>query len=168
MKTIKIIVDGKEIEATISEQDAKELTAEKPWPQEGDEYWIVNDAGVVVDSHYIDSWIDSQRISMGNMFRSREDALNYLRARKLTVAVNRRRRELNGDWRPDWNNRFNRKHYLMFDNQSHCFDWLYSSSDISSPAFGYFQKSSDVLTVAKEFEDELIWYFTEYLPSLEG
>ena len=175
MKTITINIDGKEIEATISEQDAaeltiseqdaKELTAEKPWPQVGDRYWsVASDVGLNYQT-YEEDYVDQQLAEMGNMFCTKEEAKAEVRARKLIVAVNKRRKELNGDWVPVFSELSQFKYMITFRHGIQKFEVATVATTNTATPFGYFKNKDDLKTVIGEFKDDLTWYFTEYANS---
>lgn len=86
------------------------------------------------------------------------------RATALIAAVAKRRKELNGEWKPDWS--YGDKKYFI----EYCKDYkLYVNhflSICSGSPFGYFKSSCRAVAIIDEYEEELIWYFTEYLPSI--
>ena len=159
MKVIKINIDGKEIEATITAEDAKRIT---DWPQIGDEVWVVLLDGDIERATFDGNAITRGAIAIGNMFRTREDAEKEVRARKLIAAIRKRRKELNGDWVPDWPDYDDAKHiiYMVPGEVEPGVTCAWRAN--CAPVFGYFKREEDAFAVIDEFKDELIWYFTEY------
>ena len=164
MKEITLNIDGKEIKATISEKEIEKLT-EKEWPQEGDNFWWVSDESQVMHSFDFDPYDFRHKacMLMGNIYRTQQEAENALRARKLITAIAKRRKELNGDWVPDWEDN-GAKQQIVFWEGEISIDTAYSSI-IASP-FGVYKTKTSAQTIIDEFRDELEWYFTEYTVSV--
>lgn len=165
MKNITINIDGKEIKAQVSEEDIKKLTQEPEWPQDGDEYWYISTLTGPKASEGM--WEDHSfyhgLLEVGNCYRTEQEAKDALRAQKLIAAVAKRRKELNGEWKPNWS-RGDKKYFIEYRKE-----YLYVNHFLSicsvSP-FGYFKSSCRAVAIIDEYEDELLWYFTEYLPSI--
>lgn len=163
MKEITLNIDGKEIKATVSEEEIEKLT-KKEWPQRGDKYWYLYDFGIKPFSGtYADDNADRARREVGNMYRTKQEALDAIRAQKLIAAIAKRRKELNGDWVLDWNGP-ERAYFIYFCRSGLTHNW-YMDANYASP-FGYFKSIEIAHTIIEEFRDELTWYFTEYTVSV--
>lgn len=163
MKEITIKHDGKEIKAQVSEEELKKLMQEPEWPQMADKYWFVSDWFGPEWVYMVNDSVNKNRIALGNFYRTKEEAENALRAQKLIAAVAKRRKELNGDWKLDWENADDKYFICFYNGNLHPF--IYISSDHGSP-FGTFKNIESAQTIIAEFQDELTWYFTEYQPSI--
>lgn len=68
----------KELEQTIKECQEKleELKKEQElWPQDGDEYWYINDYGDAARGYWISvSCCNLDKFNIGNIFKTKEDA----------------------------------------------------------------------------------------------
>lgn len=112
-----------------------------------------------------DEYPAKENSSIGNYFKSDEDAEMVVRAMQIEHSIRIRRIELNDGWEPDWDDISEDKYYIGF-----AYGYIYSNKiddfNINScPVFGYY-KSYNVLTKIKnEFKDDLEWYFTEYYPN---
>ena len=157
MKEIILNIDGKEIKATVSEEELEKLTKkeEKEWPQRGDKYWYLYEHGI--------KDVDRARREVGNMYRTKQEAENAIRAQKLIAAIAKRRKELNGDWKPNWEDSWAKQQIVFWEGEISV-DTVYSSI-IASP-FGVYKTVTSAVTIIDEFEDELTWYFTEYTVSV--
>lgn len=51
-----------------------EVQQEQEFPQDGDEYWYIDDEGGVWSTVYDNHYIDRYRQSIGNIFRTKEEA----------------------------------------------------------------------------------------------
>ena len=154
MKEITLNIDGKEIKATVSEEEIEKLTRkeEKEWPQLGDTYWWVSGAGMPRPYNFVNDSSDRLLMSIGNFYRSEQEAKNAIRARKLIAAVARRRKELNGDWKPDWEDNEGKQQIVLWEGEI-SIDTAYSSI-IASP-FGVYKTKTSAQTIIDEFRDEL-------------
>ena len=155
MKEITINIDGKEIKAMVSKEELEKLTRkeEKEWPQEGEPYWWVSGAGMPRPYNFYNDSSDRLLMSIGNFYRSEQEALDAIRAQKLIAAVARRRKELNGDWKPvDYEG-----DYISFNS---------AYLNVTGTPFGIYKDSECVRTIIEEFKDDLLWFFTEYVVSV--
>lgn len=100
-------------------------------PKEGEKYWfiITCDNQVAWRYFYGDDEYDITRVTMGNCYRTEEDAEKHKRAkitkRKLQELADR----LNGDEKIDWRNQDQDKYSIYFnysENKLHCAFWSYS------------------------------------------
>lgn len=77
---------------------------QKPWPQNGDEYYVITDDGIVSDpfifGHYEH---DIGAKLMGNFFRTAEEAERERDRRILIADMKRYRDKVTGGWRPEKN-----------------------------------------------------------------
>lgn len=67
-------------------EDVKsEPVVDKPWPQDDDEYWLLHSSGCIVSSMWNADQYDFDRLSRGNVFRTKEEAE---KADQLCLAMN--------------------------------------------------------------------------------
>lgn len=171
MKKVKLIVDGKELEVEISEQELKKLE-EKAEPKKtgyervscDTDYFIVGTDGqiwVECEQHFAD---DREQYDLANYYSSEIVAENNARADKLMrqlrrFAVEHRETEL------DWLDGDQDKFFIYYDK-----DDKYMDFDVNTyhRIFGciYFNSAETVKLAIDTFHDELVWYFTEYEDSL--
>ena len=170
MKTAKLIIDGKEIEIQINEEQLKQLCPQKKKTgyerAEFDKYyWRVNDDGFPSFSitegkgHH-----DIVLYDTANYYSDKTVAENNARADKLMrqlrrFAVEHREKEL------DWGNKNQRKWYIAYNyyNNSISLDWTQGRK-----IYGvvYFDSNLSAELAIDTFKDELLWYFKEYKDSL--
>ncbi len=93
---------GAEIEA---------LKNPKPWPQEGDEYWVITETGKIQRRALRIKTQFDETNAVGNAFRTREEAEREASRRKVMKKL----KDLAGDWKPDWNSDTEQKYFLGFD-----------------------------------------------------
>ena len=166
----KLIIEGKEIEIEISEEEYKKLqppeekkTGYERVPQL-DIYFYVTPNGCV-DTTSEDCYnIDNECYESANYYSSDFVAENNARADKLMrqlrrFAVQHRECEVN------FNSTETAKHYIYYD----CIhDELKTVFTFYAKTFGtiLFDSEETANAAIDEFHDELIWYFTEYKDSL--
>lgn len=148
----------------LTEDDVKII---RTLPIDGKKYFYINTGNMVpYETNYpvaFDKYQTKENSSVGNYFKSFEDAEMVIRAMELEQAIRIRRIELNDGWEPDFNDE-NETKYLI----SKFFDFITSGTthlyDIS-PVFGYYKSQEITQQVIDEFEDDLRWYFIKYYPN---
>ena len=166
----KLIIEGKEIEIEISEEEYKKL---QPPEEKKTGYERVSENGKYfyefgkgdVESDIEDYYdIDNEYYESANYYSDKTVAENNARADKLMrqlrrFAVQHRERGV------DFNSTETAKHYIYYD----CIhDELKTVFTFYAKTFGtiLFDSEETANAAIDEFHDELIWYFTEYKDSL--
>ncbi len=166
----KLIIEDKEIEVEISEEEYKkiQLSEEKKTGYErvpkSDIYFYVTPSGCV-DTTLEDCYdIDNECYESANYYSSETVAENNARANKLMrqlrrFSVEHRERGVN------LNDTNTEKYYIYYDYVSNKFGAAFT---FYARVFGviYFDSEETANAAIDEFRDELIWYFTEYKDSL--
>ena len=169
MKTAKLIIDGKEIEIQINEEQLKQLCAQKKKTgyeraEFGKNYWRVNDDGFPSISitegkgHH-----DTVLYDTANYYSDKIVAENNARADRLMRQLRRfavERREEKIDWKETSQHKF----YIYYTNK-----YGISIGDVVALYdFGaiYFDTKEAAHLAIDAFRDELLWYFKEYQDSL--
>ena len=168
MKNAKLIIDGKEIDVQINEEDLKKLTTtDKITGYErvryGSTYYI--DSYSEVDAFEEEDYkFDEKAYKSGNYYSDSDVANNNARADKLMrqlrrFAVEHRKEDI------DWDDDTQRKYRLYYDYLDEEF---FIDSNMSYRDFGqiYFDTEETAKLAVETFKDELLWYFTEYRDSL--
>jgi hypothetical protein len=166
----KLLIDGKELEVEISEEELKKLEA-KQRKKTGYErvelckkYYYIGSSGEVNTTKKQNVYEDDLLTLIGNCYSDRTVAKNNARADKLMrqlrrFAVEHRERELN------WADTNERKYYIRYNHNDDIFfiDWC-----CIPQGFGLIHFDSGKITqlAIDTFHDELVWYFTEYKDSL--
>ena len=142
-------------------------------PIENQEYIYINATDLCFyDNNYpmaFDKYT-KENSSIGNYFKSKEDAEMVLRAMQIEQAIRIRRIELNEGWEPDWDDVDEVKYYILsknnlssekaFVNDTYAYNHF--------PIFGYYKSIEIAQQVIDESEEELLWYFSEYCPSKDN
>lgn len=170
MKNAKLIIDGKEIEVQINEEDFKKLTTttNKITGYErvryGSTYYT--DSCSKVDAFEEDSSFDEELYKLGNYYSDPDVAANNVRADNLMrqlrrFAVENRKNDI------DWDDETQYKYFIYYYYESNEIK-IQSVSSGSFRDFGqiYFDMKETAKLAIEKFKDELLWYFTEYRDSL--
>ena len=166
----KLIIEDKEIEIEISEEEYKKLqpieekkTGYERVP-ESDIYFYVHSRGYVETASEDCYDIDDEYYESANYYSDKTIAENNIRADKLMrqlrrFSVEHRERGI------DFNSTETEKHYIYYDCVR---DELRTTYTFYAGVFGviYFDSEETTNAAIDEFRDELIWYFTEYKDSL--
>ena len=163
----KLIIEGKEIEIEISEEEYKKLqpseTGYERVSKSGD-YFHESGKGDV-ESEIEDCYnIDNEYYESANYYSDKTIAENNIRADKLMrqlrrFAVEHREDEVN------LNDTNTKQHCIYYDYGNNI---LGTAFTFCVKTFGviYFDSEETAQAAIDEFRDELIWYFTEYKDSL--
>ena len=166
----KLIIEDKEIEIEISEEEYKKLqpSEEKKTGYErvpeSDIYFYANTKGYVETACEDCYDVDDEYYESANYYSSETVAENNARADKLMRQLRRFSVEHRG-CEVDFNSTETAKHYIYYDCVR---DELRTTYTFYAGVFGviYFDSEETAQAAIDEFRDELIWYFTEYKDSL--
>ena len=163
----KLIIENKEIEIEISEEEYKKLQPSETGYErvpESDIYFYANTKGDVEIACEDCYDVDDEYYESANYYSDKTVAENNARADKLMrqlrrFSVEHRERGV------DFNSTETEKHYIYYD----CIhDELDITFTFFARVFGmvYFDSEETAQAAIDKFRDELIWYFTEYKDSL--
>ena len=162
-----LIIEGKEIEIEISEEEYKKLQSSETGYErvsKSDIYFYANSRGYVEidDDNYYN--VDDECYESANYYSDKTIAENNARADKLIrqlrrFAVEHREPGIN------FNNANTAKFYIICDYEN---DELRATYTSYAKVFGaiYFDSREVANAAIDKFHDELIWYFNEYKDSL--
>ena len=166
----KLLIDGKEIEVEISEEEYKKIQTREGKKtgyervEVGEEFYYVAASSKVElgDDDYVP--IDDKYYDISNYYSSKEVAENNARADKLMRQLRRFAVE-HRECGVNFNDINTEKYYMYYDYEN---DELRVGFVLRSRNFGaiYFDSKETAKAAIDEFRDELIWYFTEYKDSL--
>lgn len=166
----KLIIEDKEIEIEISEEEYKKLqpSEEKKTGYERvaeyDDYFHESGKGDVefeIEDCYD---IDNEYYESANYYSDKTVAENNTRADKLMRQLRRFSVE-HRECGVNLNDTNTEKHYICYDYEG---NELGTTFTFVARVFGviYFDSEETAQAAIDEFHDELIWYFTEYKDSL--
>ena len=166
----KLIIEDKEIEVEISEEEYKKLQSEEEKKTgyervpESDVYFYTYPSGCVETTCETCYDIDDECYESANYYSDKTVAENNTRADKLMrqlrrFSVEHRERGVN------LNDINTEKYYICYDYEG---NELGTTFTFVARVFGviYFDSEETANAAIDEFHDELIWYFTEYKDSL--
>lgn len=171
MKTAKLIIDGKEIEIQINEEQLKQFCPQKKKTgyekatKENPIFFFDLGTGYVTNNHDlgVESGSDNNAYIAANYYTSEIVAKNNARADRLMRQLRRfavERREEPIDWKETSQHKF----YIYYTNK-----YGISIGDVVALYdFGaiYFDTKEAAHLAIDAFRDELLWYFKEYKDSL--
>lgn len=163
----KLIIENKEIEIEISEEEYKKLLQSETGYErvpEGDGYFYASARGGIEVASDDYCYIDNEYYESANYYSSETVAKNNARADKLMRQLRRFTVEHRGRG-VNLNDINTKKNYICYDYED---NELRISLMFSTRVFGaiYFDSEETAQAAIDEFHDELIWYFTEYKDSL--
>ena len=166
----KLIIEGKEIEVEISEEEYKKLqpseekkTGYERVPEDN-VFYSVSDRGDIEIGDDSFGFIAEDYYDVANYYSSEIVAENNARADKLVRQLRRFAVEHN-ECGVNFNDTNTAKFYIYYDYTNYK---LEPASVFSAEVFGtiHFDSKETAQAAIDEFRDELIWYFTEYKDSL--
>ena len=163
----KLIIEGKEIEIEISEEEYKKLhpseTGYERVSKSGD-YFHESGKGDV-ESEIEDCYnIDNEYYESANYYSDKTVAENNARADKLMRQLRRFSVE-HRKYKTNFNSINATRFYIIYQCEINEIKPYHTSYAIYFGAI-YFDSEETAQAAIDEFHDELIWYFTEYKDSL--
>ena len=163
----KLIIEGKEIEIEISEEEYKKLQPSETGYErvaKDSDYFYVNirgDVGTGIDNYYC---ADDKYYESANYYSSEIVAENNARADKLLRQLRRFSVE-HRKYKANFNSINAKRFYIIYQCEINEIKPYHTSYAIYFGAI-YFDSEETAQAAIDEFHDELIWYFTEYKDSL--
>ena len=166
----KLIIENKEIEIEISEEEYKKLHSSEEKKTgyervpESDIYFYANTKGDVETACEDCYDVDDEYYESANYYSDKTVAENNARADKLMRQLRRFSVE-HREHGVNLNNVNTEKRYICYDYEG---NELGTTFTFVARVFGviYFDSEETAQAAIDEFRDELIWYFTEYKDSL--
>ena len=166
----KLIIEGKEIEVEISEEEYKKIqpSEEKKTGYErvteDNVFYSVSDRSDIEIGDDSFGFINEEYYDVANYYSSETVAENNARADKLMRQLRRFSVE-HREHGVSFDDTNAEKYYMYYDYSD---DELGVSFVLRTRNFGaiYFDSEETARAAIDEFRDELIWYFTEYKESL--
>lgn len=166
MKNLKALKQqAEEIEAKLKEMKAEIERMENGWEMKcpykvGKTVWFINLYGDAVSSFWSGSSVDMANFKASNTFPTKQAAVLESKRRNLLTRFRAFRDECNMDWKPDWKDDDDRKHYIFFSPNA---ELQHYSTGICRDfqLFGFFRNKEDVKLAIKLFGDEIKELFVE-------
>lgn len=166
MKTIKI----KDVEISVEElqrviKDNPDLL--KPevkgryfFPKVGEMYWSINSYGLIFNNKNYDYDIDKHFISIGNCYRTKEEAELALKKQQAIVRCWKWQQE-NAPFEPDWGDEGQGKDYVYYgitNKKLRCSGSSYGRYQFTLP---YFKSEEDCEAFREANKEDLLLLFTK-------
>lgn len=140
--------------------DEEEDTWEMKCPYEnGDTHYCLQPSGDVFQDCWEGIEADNKYFSQGNTFPTEQAAELEAKRRNLLTRFKAFRDECNGDWKADWTNSFESKHYLEIIDSKVVLDSVSYANRIAT--FGYFKNEEDAERAIELFGDEIKALFVD-------
>lgn len=148
----------------VTEMFSFEGKKEKDWEmkcpyKDRDKYYIVNSRGLVKFLFWDNSVANKKTFNQGHIFPTKQEAELESKRRNLLTRFRAFRDECNGDWKADWSNSFESKHFLEIIDSKVVIDSVNYANRI--PTFGYFKNEEDAERAIELFGDEIKELFVE-------
>lgn len=162
MKTVKLITDGKEIEAQVNEEDLKVLGNEKNFHRQSkNKPYFFFDGFFNLQSEFEEFvGFNENRYKTGNYFLTDKECEDSARVVSLWLRMKRFADEHN-EGSIDFDNRGKTKISICFDDKMGQITMGYYVC-VKNAFQIYFDSEETAKKAIDEFHDDLIWYFTEY------
>nr|DAJ31431.1 MAG TPA: hypothetical protein [Caudoviricetes sp.] len=122
--------------------------------KDGDEFWYVDQFGNIEHRYFGNHAWMKEAMSQGHFFYSEKEAKLEAERRDLLHRIKMFRDKCNNNWKPNWKDLNEEKHYMCFAKDNHL--GCYRDNEINRfPLFGYFQKWVDVLDAIELFKNEI-------------
>lgn len=162
LKTLK--QQTADMEAKLNEMKAEIERMENGWEmkcpyRKGDEYFLIDETGSLIKSHWDDWDMDKDRFSQGNIFPTKQATELESKRRNLLIRFRAFRDECNDGWKPDWSNSFKSKYYLEIIDSKVVLDSVNYANRIAT--FGYFKNEEDAERAIELFGDEIKELFVD-------
>lgn len=93
-----------------------ELFKKNRMPAKGDGYWYIS--GTASQSYWDNDSIDKDRLEVGNVFLTKEEAEKELEYRKALTTIRNYISDNFEDWTPDWSDRRQYKFYIVYEHET--------------------------------------------------
>ena len=132
----------------------------KVWsPKKGEKYWYIYNAGDIVDDTNDNSKTDEDRFSIGNCFKTQEEAKHMVEKLKVIKELKEFALENNKE-EIDWNNEKQKKYSFNYNLRSKEFYFITNLCIKESPASVYFTSEELVKqAIEKIGEDQIKKYY---------
>ena len=169
MKATLKLEDGREIQVELSDKDVDAIVKPKKtgWErvEPGQHYCYINGSGLVTSEREEEDGRDNLYYDNVNYFTDRDLANYQARAISLWLRIKRWAAE---NCNPvDWNDVKAVKYYIFYNNATGIIDigaikYYRHSFNI------YFDTEHHAKKCIEKFQDDLLWYFTEYKERMNG
>ncbi len=154
-----------DMEAKLKEMKAEIERMENGWemkcPYEiGDEYFLIDEVGSLIESRWDGLDMDKDRFSQGNIFPTKQATELEAKRRALLTRFRAFRDECNDGWTPNWTKN-REKISLYYKPEDKIFYMETSFIANTFNLFGYFKNKQDAQRAIELFGDEIKELFVE-------
>ena len=132
----KLLKNIKEMELNLEEMKKELAKEEKPFPQKGDEYYFIDQWGV------LNFQVAKDNNGRFQVFKTKDEARNFYNVECARKRVKDEIKRLNDGWTPDWTNSLQLKYYV----------YLFQKNGKLEEGSSYFAKIKDNCMYLKSAE----------------
>ena len=121
--------------------------------------WYLDDYASVTSYQYNNTAVDRVFYESGLLFDTKEEAEQFKRERALIKKIKCWAKEQQGDWKPDWSNENEAKHYMGYHYEDKCIYVVTNKSCDSFLKLPYFKSKEITRACIDEFGDEILEVF---------
>nr|DAQ78959.1 MAG TPA: hypothetical protein [Caudoviricetes sp.] len=148
----------KEIEKLKQEKKNEEF--EYPF-ERMEQYCCIANNGDIIHGVWTKQEVDTKRYEQGNIFKTKQEAIREIDKRALLTRFRQFRDKCNGDWKPEWLNKQERKYFMGYLSESKSYEATSCSKGDLFILFGYFKNQDDCKRAIELFGDEIIRLWVE-------
>ena len=117
--------------------------------------YLLTSNGDIAEDWWSSSGNDRKIYRQGNFFKTKEDATREHYRRELLTRFRQFRDKCNGDWKPDFKDKFKAKYFIVFNHESSelLLKWYIDVQPFES--FGCFKNREDAICAIELFGNEI-------------
>lgn len=159
MKT-QVTINGKTIQIELTEEQInqikKEVNPNKRWrAKDLGLYYYVTSGGQTSESRELYMEVDDFHYNQRNYFKTQQEAQQHLDKLNLIAKIRNRIEELNGNWKPDWEDIDQNKYYIFYDVVCEFFEFSSINSYRNLEYWKYIKSKEAAQHLINEFGDKL-------------
>ena len=136
-----------------------EISYPKIYPEKCKTMWYIGNFGTFAKYDYYATSLDRIFYKTGLLFDTKEEAKQFLKEQTLIKKIKCWAKEQQGDWKPDWSDKNQRKFSVDLDhfNKETIYDWCWGHDKFSK--LPYFKSYEITQACIDEFGDEILEVF---------
>jgi hypothetical protein len=158
IKALKDSIDRLENSLSLVKKQYKEYSEKQAnLHKHGDSVFYINSAGRVDKTYFTSNAFCADLTEIGNVYKTRLEALYVVDVRKAKTKVLARIKELNDGWSPEGNQSDKRRAVLSHINKTNTVLVSCTSTDMQSvPGSHYFEHAHHLTTLVEEFGENTV------------
>ena len=131
------------------------------YPKDGTEMYYIDDYTGELEEKTFDIYDDYNKrlYEIGLLIKTKEEAEQFIKEQTLIKKIKCWAKEQQGDWKPDWSNENEGKHYMGYHYEDKCIYVVTNKSWDSFLKLPYFKSKEITRACIDEFGDEILEVF---------